>query len=82
MVGRRSDVTPKKHEEPRVVPGVGPPIRRGGLVLHARGAVAADVVGDLRLKDEPLLTEVFSFIEERYREPISLRDVARAATLS
>ena len=39
----------------------------------ARGAVrlAADVVGDLRLKDEPLLAGVFGFIEEHYREPIS-----------
>ena len=37
---------------------------------------------DLRLKDEPLLAEVFGFIEERYRERISLRDVARAVSLS
>jgi AraC-like DNA-binding protein len=42
----------------------------------------ADVVGDLRLNDEPLLAEVFGFIEERYREPISLKDVARAVSLS
>jgi len=39
-------------------------------------------VGDLRLKDEPLLAEVFTFIEERYRERVSLKDVARAVSLS
>ena len=44
--------------------------------------LAAEVVGDLRLKDEPLLAEVFGFIEERYGEPISLKDVARAVGLS
>jgi AraC family transcriptional activator of pobA len=45
--------------------------------------LAADVVvGDLRFKDEPLLAEVFGFIEERYGEPISLKDVARAVGLS
>ena len=42
----------------------------------------ADVVGDLRLKDEPLLAEVLGFIEERYRERVSLKDVARAVSLS
>jgi AraC-like DNA-binding protein len=52
------------------------------LLLVAVGRLATDVVGDLRLKDEPLLAEVFGFIEERYREPISLRDVARAVSLS
>jgi AraC family transcriptional regulator, transcriptional activator of pobA len=41
-----------------------------------------DVVGDLRLNDEPLLAEVFGFIEERYSERVSLRDVARAVSLS
>jgi AraC family transcriptional activator of pobA len=48
------------------------------LLLVEVSRLAADVVGDLRLKDEPLLAEVFGFIEERYSEPISLRDVARA----
>ncbi len=52
------------------------------LLLVGVGRLASDVVGDLRLKDEPLLAEVFGFIEERYREPISLRDVARAVSLS
>jgi AraC family transcriptional activator of pobA len=40
------------------------------------------VVGVLRLNDEPLLVEVFGFVEERYRDPISLKDVARAVNLS
>src|SRR5215208_5558255 len=52
------------------------------LLLVELSRLATDVVGDLRLKDEPLLAEVFSFIEERYREPISLKDVARAVGLS
>ncbi len=52
------------------------------LLLVDVSRLAADVVGDLRLKDEPLLAEVFGFIEEHYREPISLKDVARAVSLS
>ena len=44
--------------------------------------MASDIVGDLRLKDEPLLAEVFGFIEERYGERISLKDVARAVGLT
>jgi AraC family transcriptional activator of pobA len=52
------------------------------LLLVNLSRLAADVVEDLRLKDETLLAEVFGFIEERYHEPISLRDVARAVRLS
>ncbi|MGH2583304.1 MAG: helix-turn-helix transcriptional regulator, partial [Dehalococcoidia bacterium] len=52
------------------------------LLLVGVGRLAADVVGDLRLNDEPLLAEVFGFIEEQYGEHISLRDVARAVSLS
>jgi AraC family transcriptional regulator, transcriptional activator of pobA len=52
------------------------------LLLVDVSRLAVDVVGDLRLKDEPLLAEVFGFIEDRYHEPISLRDVARAVSLS
>ena len=52
------------------------------LLLVELSRLAADVVVDLRLKDEPLLAEVFGFIEERYREPISLKDVARAMGLT
>jgi AraC family transcriptional regulator, transcriptional activator of pobA len=52
------------------------------LLLVGVGRLAADVVSDLKLNDEPLLAEVFGFIEERYRERISLKDVARAVSLS
>jgi len=52
------------------------------LLLVGVGRLAVDVVGDLRLNDEPLLAEVFGFIEEHYREHVSLRDVARAVSLS
>jgi AraC family transcriptional activator of pobA len=52
------------------------------LLLVGLSRLAADVVGDLRLKDETLLAEVFGFIEDRYHEHISLRDVARAVSLS
>jgi AraC family transcriptional activator of pobA len=52
------------------------------LLLVSLSRLAADVVGDLRLKDETLLAEVFGFIEDSYHEPISLRDVARAVSLS
>ena len=52
------------------------------LLLVGVSRLAADVVGDLRLNDEPLLAEVFGFIEERYHERVSLKDVARAVSLS
>src|SRR5215217_8042720 len=52
------------------------------LLLVGVGRLAADVVGDLRLRDEPLLAEVFGFIEEHYSERISLKDVARAVSLT
>ena len=52
------------------------------LLLVELSRLAADVVGDLRLKDEPMLAEVFGFIEERYRERVSLKDVARAVGLT
>jgi AraC-like DNA-binding protein len=52
------------------------------LLLVDVARLASDVVGDLRFNDEPLLAEVFGFIEERYCEPISLRDVARAVSLT
>ena len=52
------------------------------LLLVGVSRLAADVVGDLRLNDELLLAEVFGFIEEHYREPISLKDAARAVSLS
>jgi AraC-like DNA-binding protein/quercetin dioxygenase-like cupin family protein len=52
------------------------------LLLVSVSRLAADIVGDLRLKDEPLLAAVFDFIEAHYHEPISLKDVARAVSLS
>jgi AraC-like DNA-binding protein len=52
------------------------------LLLVDVARLAADVVGDLMLKDEPLLAEVFRVIEASYQEPISLRDVAIAVNLS
>jgi AraC family transcriptional activator of pobA len=52
------------------------------LLLVGVSRLAAEVVGDLRLNDEPLLAEVFSFVEDRYRECVSLKDVARAVSLS
>jgi AraC family transcriptional regulator, transcriptional activator of pobA len=52
------------------------------LLLVGVSRLAVDVVGELRLNNEPLLAEVFGFIEDRYRKPISLKDVARAVSLS
>ena len=52
------------------------------LLLVELSRLAVDVAGDLRLKDEPLLAGVFGFIEDRYRERISLKDVARAVSLT
>lgn len=52
------------------------------LVLVEVARLAGDVVGELELKDEPLLAEVFGFVEGHYREAISLKDVARAVNLS
>jgi AraC family transcriptional regulator, transcriptional activator of pobA len=52
------------------------------LLLVDVSRLAADVVGDLRLKDEPLLAEVFGFIEGHFGDPISLRDVAWAVSLT
>ncbi len=52
------------------------------LVLVDVARLAADIVGDLRLNDEPLLAEVFSVIEAHYHERLSLKDVAGAVHLS
>jgi AraC family transcriptional regulator, transcriptional activator of pobA len=52
------------------------------LLLVGVSRLAAEVEDDLRLNDEPLLAEVFGFVEERYGEPVSLKDVARAVSLS
>ncbi|MGZ6388563.1 MAG: AraC family transcriptional regulator [Ktedonobacterales bacterium] len=52
------------------------------LLLVEVSRLAAAVVDDLRLKDEHVVAAVFGVIEERYGEPISLKDVARAVSLS
>ena len=52
------------------------------LLLVDVGRLATEAVGELRLNDEPLLAEVFGFVEERYGEPVSLKDVATAVSLS
>jgi AraC-like DNA-binding protein len=52
------------------------------LLLVSASRVASEVVGDLRLNDEPLPAEVFDFVEERYRDPVVLKDVAQAVSLS
>lgn len=52
------------------------------LLLVDVSRLAIDVAGDLRLRDEPLLAAVFGVIEEQYPTPLSLRDVARAVSLT
>ncbi|NEK59923.1 AraC family transcriptional regulator [Geodermatophilus sabuli] len=52
------------------------------LLLVELARLAADVPGHLRLRDEPLLAAVFDVIEQRYAEPLSLRDVAAAVGLT
>ena len=44
--------------------------------------LAGDVITQLRTNDEPLLAEVFTVIERRYAEQLSLSDVARAVALT
>jgi AraC family transcriptional activator of pobA len=46
------------------------------LLLIDIARLAGDVVGDLRRSGEPLLAEVFTVIDRRLGEPLSLRDVA------
>jgi AraC family transcriptional regulator, transcriptional activator of pobA len=52
------------------------------LVLVGVVRLSEDMADDLRLNDEPLLADVFSFIEARYADAISLRDVASAVNLT
>jgi AraC family transcriptional activator of pobA len=47
------------------------------LLLIDIARLAGDVVSDLRRSGEPLLAEVFTVIDRRLGEPLSLRDVAR-----
>jgi AraC family transcriptional regulator, transcriptional activator of pobA len=46
------------------------------LLLIDIARLADDVVGDLKRSGEPLLAEVFTVIDRRLGEPLSLRDVA------
>ncbi|MEU6642839.1 helix-turn-helix transcriptional regulator [Saccharomonospora sp. NPDC046836] len=52
------------------------------LLLVGVSRLAADVVGNLHENQEPLLAEVFEVIEQRYPQPLSLRDVAAAVNIS
>lgn len=52
------------------------------LLLVDVSRLTVDIAGNLRLRDEPLLAEVFDFIETHYHERISLRDVAEAVSMS
>lgn len=52
------------------------------LLLVSVSRLATDVVGNLRHNNEKLLADVFALIEQRYREPLSLREVARALRLT
>lgn len=52
------------------------------LLLVEVARLARDVPGDLRRNDQPLLAEVFEVIEQRYRERLSLRDIAREVALT
>lgn len=52
------------------------------LLLVGVARVAVDVGQGLRMRSEPLLANVFEFIEEHYREPISLSTVAAELALT
>ena len=47
------------------------------LLLIDVARMAGDIVDDLRRSGEPLLADVFTVIDQRLGEPLSLRDVAR-----
>jgi AraC family transcriptional activator of pobA len=52
------------------------------LLLVDVARLATDVAGGLRLRDEPLLAQVFGCIEERYADGLSLADVAAEVHLT
>lgn len=52
------------------------------LLLVGLTRLEAVVTDELRERDEPLLATVFEVVEERFREPLSLRDVAAAVGLT
>nr|MDT0659297.1 AraC family transcriptional regulator [Micromonospora sp. DSM 115978] len=52
------------------------------LLLVALARLSTDVADQLRSADEPLLAAVFDVIESRFRETVSLADVAAAVALT
>jgi AraC family transcriptional regulator, transcriptional activator of pobA len=52
------------------------------LLLVRVSRISVDLGDDLRLRNEPLLAAVFEFIEQHYREPVSLSDVAASVGLT
>jgi AraC-like DNA-binding protein len=52
------------------------------LLLVSAARISVDIGHDLRHRSEPLLAAVFEFIEEHYREPISLATIAFAVGLT
>jgi AraC-like DNA-binding protein/quercetin dioxygenase-like cupin family protein len=52
------------------------------LLLVRVARISIDLGNDLRLRNEPLLAEVFEFIEEHHHEPISLADIAASIRLT
>lgn len=52
------------------------------LLLIDVARLASDVVEDLKVNNEPLLAEVFAYIEAHYHEPISLKHIAAAVGLT
>lgn len=52
------------------------------ILLVALARLASDAPRSFRWNREPLLADVFAFIEERFRGPISLGEVAAAVNLS
>jgi AraC family transcriptional activator of pobA len=52
------------------------------LLLVAAARLAADVAGEFRASDEPLLAAVFEIIERRYAEPVSLSGIAAEVALT
>jgi AraC-like DNA-binding protein len=52
------------------------------LLLVDLARLATDVAGDLRLRNEPILSLAFETIERSYTTPLSLRDVAAALNLT
>lgn len=52
------------------------------LLLVSAARITVDIGSDLRVRSEPQLAAVFEFIEQHYREPISLATVAAALGLT